>query len=493
MVSFAAADWAVVALFAFGVLALGFSARLRESSALQYIAAGRSLTLPAFVATLVSTWYGGILGIGESVQLYGLGTWLLLGVPYYFFGLVYALYYARRVRAALQISIPERMEARFGKSASLVAALLVFLLGVPAVHVLMLGVLARAFTGWPITVSIIVGTVFGAVFLVKGGLLADVRVSMLAFATMYVGFAAIALVSILRQPPGEMMRAVSAIQPALTRFDGGQSWITIASFFVLGAWTLIDPGFHQRAASAASPEVGRRGVLVSVFFWVVFDLLTITTGLYALANLGESGVASLDADPAGKLLLFPVFGDRILASGLKGLFFCGMLGTIISAMVGYALVSGATLGRDVVARLAGFAEGPRVVRACRWGVVVSCAVAVILARSLESVVSLWYAWGGAVIGALLLPVSRAYGLLRLGGGAAWITLSMVLSFGMSFAWLVWGNLSGNPYLEAQTPWGTLPLGTLAPGLAISAVVLTIGSLLGARTSDDRRRETDDSD
>ena len=55
MVSFGALDWAVVAVFAAGIFALGFSAKLRENSALQFIAAGRALTLPVFVATLVSS------------------------------------------------------------------------------------------------------------------------------------------------------------------------------------------------------------------------------------------------------------------------------------------------------------------------------------------------------------------------------------------------------------------------------------------------------
>ena len=74
-------DMGVVGLFIVAILALGFSARLRENSVLQFLAAGRALTLPAFVATLVSTWYGGILGICESVSYYGVGTWLLMGVP----------------------------------------------------------------------------------------------------------------------------------------------------------------------------------------------------------------------------------------------------------------------------------------------------------------------------------------------------------------------------------------------------------------------------
>ncbi|MFQ3669731.1 MAG: hypothetical protein SNJ61_12710, partial [Fimbriimonadaceae bacterium] len=186
-------DLAVVVLFVAAILALGFSARLRDSSVLQYLAAGRSLTLPAFVATLVSTWYGGILGIAESVSYFGVGTWILLGVPYYVFAIVYALWIAPRVRSADQISIPERIRHRFGVGPAFVGALLVFLLAVPAAHVLMLGTLISAFTGWEIPTAVVVAAGVGVALLYRGGLLADVRVSMLAFAMMYVGFGSIVL------------------------------------------------------------------------------------------------------------------------------------------------------------------------------------------------------------------------------------------------------------------------------------------------------------
>ena len=53
----------LVILYAAAILAL---ARGRPSGGgMDYLLAGRRLTLPAFVATLVTTWYGGILGVGE--------------------------------------------------------------------------------------------------------------------------------------------------------------------------------------------------------------------------------------------------------------------------------------------------------------------------------------------------------------------------------------------------------------------------------------------
>jgi SSS family solute:Na+ symporter len=73
--------------------------------------AGRTLTLPAFVATLVATWYGGILGVGEFAYTSGLATWTVFGLPYYVYAVVYALFLAHRVRGAARLTIPDTLEA----------------------------------------------------------------------------------------------------------------------------------------------------------------------------------------------------------------------------------------------------------------------------------------------------------------------------------------------------------------------------------------------
>ena len=487
---FAFVDLVVVGLFVAFILALGFSARVRDNSMLQFIAAGRSLTLPVFVATLVSTWYGGILGIGESVTFYGFGTWLLFGIPYYVFAFIYAVWIAKRVRESDQISIPERLALKWGKGTGLLGAFLVFLLAVPAAHVLMLGILTQGLTGWNIAPAVIVACVVGTLFLYKGGLLADVRVGMLAFAMMYIGFAVMLIWCLVHYPPGETFRHIE--NKSLLTFTGGSGPVAIVSFFILGVWTMVDPGFHQRVSSAASPETGKRGVFVSIFFWFLFDMLSIGTAMYALALLKQT--------PDEGLHIFPNFAEQILPPGLKAVFFCGMLGTILSAMVGYTLVSGATVGREFVARLRGDSDDRQVKLWTRLGFAFACLVAVLLALNIPSVVNLWYQWGGCVIGALLIPVIVAYVGKTERLDRRWVNISMGLAFVLSFAWLIYGYRTNNAYLNVafldgrwflptdgdvdSGKWSQatiIGLGTLAPGLVISASVIGLGRLAGWRT------------
>lgn len=468
-------DAAVLVVVALAMALLSATVKVRGGSVLDYLAAGRRLSLPAFVASLVSTWYGGILGIGESVAFLGIGTWLLLGVPYYVFGVFYAWKLAPRVREAEQISIPERLHRSFGKGSALVGAALLFLLSVPAAHVLMLAVLAQSVLGGERWIMLVAVAAIGVALVARGGLPADVRIGMVAFVGMYVGFA-VAVVSGISQVA--LSEAVARLSPEGQQLDGGQGFLAVLSFFVLGAWTLVDPGFHQRVASAESPRVGRQGVLVSVACWMVFDLLSISAAVLALATVRPA--------PADGLLLFPALAESALAPGLKGVFLAGIAGTVFSAFVGYTLVAGATVGREIVARLRP-ADDATVTRWTQWGMVASCGVAIALASSLNSVVSLWYAWAGAVVGALLLPVWLAYrpGPAVSGRVVAW---SMALAFGVAALWLIAGYRTDNPFLEVVVNEQRFSLGTLVPGLAVSALVLASARFWPGRATDGLNEE-----
>ncbi|MBZ0265416.1 sodium:solute symporter family protein, partial [bacterium] len=103
----------------------------------EYLLAGRRLTLPAFIATLVSTWYGGILGVGEYSFNYGISNWLAFGVPYYLAAIIFALFLARLARRSHLVSIPDQLEKAYGRKTALTGALIVFIMTVPAAYVLM--------------------------------------------------------------------------------------------------------------------------------------------------------------------------------------------------------------------------------------------------------------------------------------------------------------------------------------------------------------------
>ena len=120
MFSHSPLDWGLVAVY-FGFLGAVWLRRSgRTPDALEYLLAGRRVTLPAFVATLVATWYGGILGVGEYSYRYGVANWLVFGVPYYVGALLFAWAFARRAREAALYTLPDLLDRSYGRGPALV-------------------------------------------------------------------------------------------------------------------------------------------------------------------------------------------------------------------------------------------------------------------------------------------------------------------------------------------------------------------------------------
>jgi SSS family solute:Na+ symporter len=166
------------------VFLVGF---LKKSSNKQsdYILMGRRLTLPAFVMTLVSTWYGGILGVSEYSTSYGISNWVIFGLPYYVFGIIFALLVAKRAHARNIASLPELMHQTYGLPASRLASLWVLLLASPAPYILTLGFLLNFFLGLSLNLSILLGAVFSFAYIMRGGLAAVVNTDKLQFVLMF--------------------------------------------------------------------------------------------------------------------------------------------------------------------------------------------------------------------------------------------------------------------------------------------------------------------
>ncbi len=468
MVQLGLVDYIVFGLFILILLTLGFSARIRKNTMVNYLLAGRSLSLPLCLTSLVCTWYGGILGIGESVSYYGLGTWLLLGFPYYLFAFIYAVWLSKRVRESEHLSIPEKLGATYGLKVRRLSGVLIYLLAVPAAHILMIGTLIHLVTGIQNWIAMCIAGLFGAAMLYRGGLMADVRLSIVSFALMYIAFGIIVVEAMFKMPFNQMVNTSQA--SGMWTIGGGQSPIQILGFILLGAWTIVDPGFHQRVASASSPEIGKKTVLWAILFWFVFDALMITAGLYALA---------LKVNPANKLEIFPMLANNVLPPGLKALFICGILGTTACAMVGYLLLSGSTLSRDIFGNNHSISidnDESQKIASTRIGIVFSIVLAIGLAILVNSVVALWYSFGGIVVGALLIPVLDSY-LSRTNKPMANVFISIIAAAGVSLSLWIWGTANGNPYVEVTLADGSkFGFGTLVPGLFVSIFVLGFGNM-----------------
>jgi SSS family solute:Na+ symporter len=404
---------------------------------------GRRLALPSFVATLVTTWYGGILGVGEFTYRYGISNWLVFGLPYYLGAALFALLVARLARRSRYYTVPDQLDAAYGRPAALVGAVVIQVLSSPAPYVLMLGVLLQLIFDLPLTPAIVIGAALSMAYSIRGGLRSVVRADAVQFVLMYLGFI-VALPLLVVRYGG--LGFLKAHLPA-THFvwHGGNPPQYIFVWYLIALQTLVEPTFYQRAFAAVDERVARRGVLISIAFWMLFDFLTTATGLYARALLPNL------ADPVAA---YPALAVEILPPVVRGLFYLGLLATVMSTVDGYTFIGGVNFGRDLLWRWRGDKDESRVNGYVQIGFVVTAVVSIALALFVRSAVDLWHDVGSVGVPALLLPLLASYHpTWRLPPRAA---VASMLSGGIvSLIWLLsryFGWTSGYPLgVEAIYP------------------------------------------
>ncbi len=444
-------DLLVVGLYLAGIVVFGLLRRRESvSTTVEYLIGGRKLTLPALVATLVSNWYGGILGVGEYSYRFGISNWFVFGVPYYIAALLFAWLLASKARRTEFITIPDRLNQVYGRHAAGLGAIVVFLWTLPVAYVLILGVLGSTFFGWPQWAGIVVGTLLVGAYAFLGGFKSLVRADLWHFTFMYLGFVIITAALLIGYGGLDFLKA--HVPAENFTWSGGNSFWYIAVWYVIALATLVEPSFFQVAYAAKSERVAKQGILVSIACWFLFDLMTTTCGLYARAILPA------DINP---IAAYPLLGDAVLPVGLSGLFAVAMLATVISTADSYLFIAASTLGKDIIADWGKRGEA-RANYFTKWALVLGGILTAIITMYFESVVSVWYYFGSIGTPILLVPLVSTYlGKRRLSEAGA--IASMLLSGGVSLVWA----LSANWTAAGGYWWGLEPI---LPGLFVSIVV-----------------------
>lgn len=459
---FATADLLLIGAYFAATLIVGFWRRRRTVD--DYLIAERSLSLLVFTATLVATFYGGILAVGEYTYQYGLANWTTQGLPYYVFAVLFAIFLAPRVRRASHYTLPDRLAQVYGRPAAILGALFAFVIITPAPYILMVGQLTSVALGWPLLPAMLAGTILSVVYVYVGGFQSDVRINVFQFALMFLGFLVALPILVLRLGGYGWMAA--HVPPTHLQLDGGQGPAFVAVWFFVALMTFVDPGFHQRCYAARTPSIAQRGILLAVLCWAIFDLLTTSTGLYARAAL-----PNLTPREAG--LAFPILAERLLPPGAKGLFYLAMLATVMSTVVSYTFIGAMTVGRDLLWRTTGEGSNERVQALTRAGLVVTTAVGFAIAWAVPSVVRQWYAIGTVAVPGLLLPVLSSYAP-RFRVHPAAVLAAMTAGAGTSLACLLAGWRRHGIYADtSQFPFGTQPM---YPGLAVSLAIFGVALL-----------------
>jgi len=440
-------DLLIITGYFIALAAIGFfRIKKGKSSQNDYILYGRKLSLPGFIATLVSTWYGAILGIGENTYMFGIQTWFIFAFPYYVFAGLYAVWLSEKIWKTNLLSIPDIFRKNYGPQIGIISACLIFVLSSPAPYILSLGVLLKFFFNIDILICLVIASVFSTVYVWNGGLSAIVKTDYFQLLLMFIGFILLVTYSWIESvSPIELYRS---IPDSHTDPMGGQSIQYISVWFFIAIWTVIDPSFFQRCSAVNSPKNAKKGLLLSIIFWFVFDILTITAGLYAYIFIA----------PENPLMTYPLLALKVLPTGILGIFIISLFAIIMSTIDSLSFVNAITFGRDIVWRFRKKDAKKNPVYLIKRSLIAVAILSITLSILVPSVVMLFYTLGSIIIPGLILPFINALTKNNKGINNYFSALWLILPVSASFFW----------FLVEKFTVGILPdIEPFYPGILIS--------------------------
>ncbi len=338
-------DYALVALYFMFVLGIGWAAKARVSSSIDFFLSGRGL--PAWVTGLafVSANLGAVEIIGMSANgvQYGFQTmhyfWIGAVPAMVFLGIVMMpFYYGSKVR-----SVPEFMLKRYGPGAHLVNAISFALaqLLIAGVNLLLLAKIVNALLGWPLWVTLVVAAVIVLSYITLGGLSAAIYNEVLQFFVIIAALLPLTLIGLNRVGGWSGLKEKVASESHFHTWPGtdisgfdNPVWSVIGIVFGLGF--VLSFGYWttnfvevQRAMASESLSAARKTPIIGGFPKMFVPFLVVLPGMIASVLVAELMGDNPVAEPNDAVLLLM---RDLLPNGLLGVAIAGLLASFMAGM-----------------------------------------------------------------------------------------------------------------------------------------------------------------
>ena len=336
-------DYALVALYFAFVLGIGWAAKSKVSSSIDFFLSGRSL--PAWVTGLafISANLGAVEIVGHSANgvQYGFETmhyfWIGAIPAMVFLGIVMMpFYYGSKVR-----SVPEFMLRRFGKGAHLVNGLsfAVAQLLIAGVNLLLLAKVVNSLLGWPLWVTLVVAAAIVLSYITLGGLSAAIYNEVLQFFVIIAALLPLTMIG-LHQVGGWSGLQEKVADPSHfhtwpgTEISGFENPIVSAIGLVFGLGFVLSFGYWttnfvevQRSMAADSLSSACKTPIIGAFPKMFIPFLVVIPGMVAGATV--TPIMDGSAEPNDAILYLM---RDLLPNGLLGVAIAGLLAAFMAGM-----------------------------------------------------------------------------------------------------------------------------------------------------------------
>jgi len=331
----------LVFLFVFGVRV---AKRMKKKE--DFLVAGRTLTAPILVGTLLASWIGSGDIFSVSDLSYNHGFSSLIGSAGGWLGIIVVFFIAGRVRRFGQFTVPDILEARYNMWARI--------LGTFTTIIAYVTIVSYQFRGGSLVLNIITegkisekqGIIIVAAFVITYTMLAGML--SVAYLDIFNGIlmitAIFTAVPFLIQHAGGLSTIAANVTPRSHSFLGNMTWIQAMGYFVPTLLLALGNGnMYQRFFSAKDEKEAKK----SVVGWVI-GVILLGLALQSLAVIGSSYIKDLSRTEASRIIV------KVAYTGLPLIVGCALMAAIVAIIISTAnsflLVPATNIVRDVYQR-----------------------------------------------------------------------------------------------------------------------------------------------
>ena len=401
MYEVATIDYIIISLYLLGMVGVGLWFAKKHSDFEDFFLAGRSLTTPLLITTLISTYYGIDVLFGDSQLGFtnGVVAWFAYARPTYAFFLIAAFLLAHRLKQEDFKSLPDILDKYYGKKTRYVGAVTSFIYSLPALSLYGFGMLGEVILGWePIMGMLVLGGI-ALIYTITGGFWAVALTDSVQFVLMCVVLAmafpfAMNLI-------GGFDSMIEVLEPSYFDTLGDMSIWLIIIYASTGLSILVEPTFYQRIFAAKSYKNVRNALVIGIFIWGSYDWIITILAMAAKVAVIQ-GTLPVDVAPDAALLTIMV---AALPAGALGLFLAGVLATEMSTLDSYCLVAGGNVAYDIYKpAFKPSATDQELIKTTRQGILLSWVLGFAMAISFDQMLGLWVFLASILISSVLAPI-----------------------------------------------------------------------------------------
>lgn len=311
-----------------------------------FMVAGRKLSAPVLVGTLLATWIGSgdIFSVADLSYHHGFSS--LIGTAGGWLGIIIVYFIAGRVREFGEYTVPDILEKRYNKWARILATITTIIAYVTIVSYQFRG------GGWVLNIisngkistdlAMTLVAVFVVCYTVLAGMLSVAYLDVLNGILIITGvFIALPF---FYSNVGGLSQIIDNLPSRAHPFLGNMTWIQALGYFVPTFLLALGNGnMYQRFFSAKSAQEAKRAVIG----WVI-GVIFLGIALQTLAVMGSSYFKDLVPPDSGKIIIKVAHEGLPVAIGC--LLLASIMAIIISTANSFLLVPATNIIRDIYQR-----------------------------------------------------------------------------------------------------------------------------------------------